>query len=131
MKILVFGAGAIGSYYATKLYQSEIDVSILARGEKFKNIKEKGVVVEDFFTHQQTVSKVRVIDKPDNEAYDLIMVVVQMVHINGVLPVLSEFKNAKSFLFIRIHPNMVLDFSVRMQGMEKKLWIGLTRIITL
>ena len=100
MKILVFGAGVVGSYYATKLYQSKIDVSILARGEKFTSIKEKGVIVEDFFTHQQTVSKIRVIDKPDNEAYDLIMVIVQMVHINNVLPVLSEFKNAKSFLFI-------------------------------
>jgi len=100
MKILVFGAGVIGSYYATKLYQSRIDVSILARGEKFQNIKENGIVIEDFFTGEQTVSKIHVIDKPDNEAYDLIMVIIQMVHINNVLPVLSEFKNAKSFLFI-------------------------------
>jgi 2-dehydropantoate 2-reductase len=87
MKVLVFGAGVIGSYYATKLYQSKIDVTIIARGE-------------NFFTHQRTVSKIRIVDKPDNEAYDLVMVVVQMVHINNVLPVLSEFKNAKSFLFI-------------------------------
>jgi len=100
MKILVFGAGAIGSYYATKLYQAKIDVTILARGEKFQNIKDKGVVVEDFFTGEQTVSKIRVIDKPDNEAYDIIMVIVQMVHINNVLAVLSEFKNVGSFLFI-------------------------------
>lgn len=100
MKILVFGAGVIGSYYATKLYQSKIDVSLLARGEKFENIKEKGVIVEDFFTHQQTVSNIRVIDKPDNEVYDLIMVTVQMIHMDNVLPVLSEFKNAKAFLFI-------------------------------
>ena len=100
MKILVFGAGVIGSYFATKLYQSEVDVTILARGQKFNNIKERGVVVEDFFTHQQTVSMIRVIDKPDDESYDLIMVAVQMVHINDVLPVLSEFKNANFFLFI-------------------------------
>ena len=100
MKILIFGAGVIGSYYAAKLHQAKIDVSILARGEKFKKIKKKGIIVEDFFTHQQTVSKVRVIDMPDNEAYDLIMVTVQMVHLDNILPILSEFKNAKSFLFI-------------------------------
>ena len=100
MKILVFGAGVIGSYYATKLYQSKIDVTILARGEKSKNIKEQGVIVEDFFTHQQTVSKIRVIDKPNNEAYDLIIVAVQMIHIDSVLSALSEFKNTTSFLFI-------------------------------
>jgi len=84
MKILVFGAGVIGSYYATKLYQGKIDVTLLARGEKFKNIKEKGVLVEDFFSGKQTVSKVRVIDKPDNEAYDLIMVIVQMNQIDNL-----------------------------------------------
>jgi len=100
MKVLVFGAGVIGSYFATRLFQSGIDLSILARGEKFLKIKEQGVIVEDFFNHHQTVSKIRVIDKPDHEAYDLIMVIVQMVHVNDVLPVLSEFKNAKSFLFI-------------------------------
>ena len=42
----------------------------------------------------------RVIDKPDDEAYDLVMVIVQMVQIEKVLPILAEFKNAKAFLFI-------------------------------
>ena len=100
MKLLVFGAGVIGSYYANKLYQSKIDVTILARGEKFMSIQERGVVVEDFITHRETVSKIRVIDKPDKEVYDLIMVIVQMIQIDNVLPVLSEFSNAGSFLFI-------------------------------
>lgn len=100
MKVLVFGAGVIGSYLATRLHESDVEVSMLARGEKFLNIKEKGVVLEDFFTHQQTVSRIRVLDKPDLETYDLVMVIVQMVHIKDVLPVLAQLKNAKSFLFI-------------------------------
>ena len=100
MKVLVFGAGVIGSYYACKLYQSKIDVTILARGEKFENIKEQGVVIEDFWTGQQTVSKVRVINKPDQEFYDLIMIVVQMVHVDKILALLSEFKNTPNYLFI-------------------------------
>jgi 2-dehydropantoate 2-reductase len=100
MKVLVFGAGVIGSYYAARLYHSKIDVSILARGEKCKNIIEDGIVIEDFFTGEQTISKIRVIDKPDHEAYDLVMVTIQMVHINDVLPVLSQFTNATSFLFV-------------------------------
>ena len=84
---------------------------IVEDSNKFYRLAEKGKglvnsvlskrrIAENFFTHQQTVSKICVIDKPNNEAYDLIMVIVQMVHINNVLPVLSEFKNAKSFLFI-------------------------------
>jgi 2-dehydropantoate 2-reductase len=100
MKVLIFGAGVIGSYLATRLYRSDVEVSMLARGEKFLNIKEEGVILEDFFNHEQTVSRIRVIDKPDHETYDLILVIVQMVHIHDVLPILSQFKNAKSFLFI-------------------------------
>ena len=100
MKVLIFGAGVIGSYYASKIYQSDVDVTILARGEKLRNIQEKGVVVEDFITQQESISKIPVIDKPNKEEYDLIMVVVQMVQIDNVLPVLSEFSNARSFLFI-------------------------------
>lgn len=100
MKVLVFGAGVIGSYIATRLFQSDVDVSILARGEKFLNIKDKGVIIEDYFDHRQTVSRIRVIDKPDHESYDLVLVAVQMVQVHDVLPVLSQFENAKSFLFI-------------------------------
>ena len=116
MKILIFGAGVIGSYYADKLYQAGIDVTILARGEKFKNIQEKGVVVEDFITHQESVSKIRVIEKPDQEVYDLIMVAVQMVQIDNILPVLSQFSNARLFLFVGNNVNGFGNIVQRLGG---------------
>lgn len=100
MKVLVFGAGVIGSYFATRLSHSDVDVSMFARGDKFLNIKEKGVILEDFFNHNQTLSRVRVIEEPDQEAYDLVLVTVQMIHVRDVLPILMRFRNAKSFLFI-------------------------------
>ena len=40
MKILVYGAGYIGSLYAAKLEESGNDVTILARGLWFKEIQE-------------------------------------------------------------------------------------------
>ena len=49
MKTLIFGAGVIGSYFATKLAQSNKDVTILARGKKYRNIKAQGVLMEDYF----------------------------------------------------------------------------------
>jgi len=99
MRILVFGAGVLGSYYATKLYQAGMDVTILARGEKYQNIKEQGIVLEDYFSHEKIIVPIKVIEKPEPNGYDLVMIFVQMIQVESVIPILSEIKSAKSFLF--------------------------------
>jgi 2-dehydropantoate 2-reductase len=39
VKILVYGAGVLGSLYAAKLAESENDVTILARGQRLIEIR--------------------------------------------------------------------------------------------
>ena len=46
MKILVYGAGNIGSLYAVLLAESGQDVSILARGERLAGLLERGIELE-------------------------------------------------------------------------------------
>jgi len=99
MKILVFGAGILGSYYAAKLYNANIDVTILARGEKYKNIKEKGIILENYFTHEKSIAPVKVIEKPDSTDFDLVMIFVQSIHVKNILPILSKMKKTESFIF--------------------------------
>lgn len=43
MRILVYGAGNIGSLYAALLKQSGQDVSILARGKRLADISQRGI----------------------------------------------------------------------------------------
>jgi 2-dehydropantoate 2-reductase len=41
MKLLIYGAGVIGSIFAGKIAQKDYDVTILARGNRYNEIKEK------------------------------------------------------------------------------------------
>ncbi len=41
MKILIYGAGVIGSLFAAKLFFSGQDVTVLARGKRFEEISKQ------------------------------------------------------------------------------------------
>ncbi|WP_171209687.1 MULTISPECIES: 2-dehydropantoate 2-reductase [unclassified Ruegeria] len=45
MKVCIFGAGAIGGYVAAKLAQTDVDVSVVARGPHLAAIQEKGLTL--------------------------------------------------------------------------------------
>ena len=46
MKIAVYGAGAIGSYLGVRLHQAGAEVSLIARGEQLRAMKENGVTLK-------------------------------------------------------------------------------------
>ena len=46
MKIAILGAGAMGSILAAYLARAGEDVSIIARGGRAENIKQKGITIE-------------------------------------------------------------------------------------
>jgi 2-dehydropantoate 2-reductase len=50
MKTLFFGAGPIGSLYAHRLYQAGVDVTILARGDRYDFIKQNGLILKSGYT---------------------------------------------------------------------------------
>ncbi|HET7116606.1 MAG TPA: 2-dehydropantoate 2-reductase N-terminal domain-containing protein [Hanamia sp.] len=45
MKILVYGAGVIGSIYAAKLFDAKNDVTLLARGKRYENLQQNGLII--------------------------------------------------------------------------------------
>ncbi|WP_171126176.1 MULTISPECIES: 2-dehydropantoate 2-reductase [unclassified Ruegeria] len=47
MKVCIFGAGAIGGYVAAKLAQTDIDVSVVARGPHLAAMQEKGLTLHE------------------------------------------------------------------------------------
>ena len=87
MKILLYGAGVIGSLYAARLQDAGQDVSILARGQRLKDIREYGIVLAQAFTNEQTTTHVNVVEQLSPEdAYDLIVVVMRKNQVPAVLP---------------------------------------------
>jgi 2-dehydropantoate 2-reductase len=63
MRIAVFGAGAVGSYFGGRLAQAGLDVAFIARGKHLQAIQQNGPRVEsicgDFSVHPQAA-----IDEP-------------------------------------------------------------------
>lgn len=63
MKILVYGAGNLGSLYAALLHESGQDVSVLARGKRLDEVRELGIRLEDFGSGNQTTTHVKTVER--------------------------------------------------------------------
>lgn len=63
MKILVYGAGVIGSYLIHVLCTANNDVTVLARGKHKEILESHGLEIYNHLQHKTTNDKVRVIDR--------------------------------------------------------------------
>ncbi|SFA76301.1 2-dehydropantoate 2-reductase [Cohnella sp. OV330] len=75
-RLLIFGAGVIGSVYALRFAQSGLDVTILARGKRLEALKRDGLKYNDDGTIKQI--SIKTIEKLDNDdIYDYVFVPVR------------------------------------------------------
>jgi ketopantoate reductase len=100
-KILVYGAGPLGSLFAARLQQGGNDVSILSRGQRLSDLRQHGIVLVDVQTQEQTVTRVNVVEElaPD-DAYDLVLVIMRKNHALQILPVLAANQHTPNVLFL-------------------------------
>jgi 2-dehydropantoate 2-reductase len=63
VRILIAGAGVIGSVYGVRLLQAGHDVVMLARGARLTDLQREGLVVEDAQSAQRTVRAVSVMER--------------------------------------------------------------------
>ena len=100
-KILVYGAGPLGSLFAARLQDGGNNVSILARGQRLADLREHGIVLHDVNTDQQTVTRVNVVETPGAEdAYDLVLVIMRKNHALDILPILAVNQHTPNVLFL-------------------------------
>jgi 2-dehydropantoate 2-reductase len=101
MKILVYGAGNMGSLYAALLSESGQDVSILARGQRLARIREHGIELENIVTTKRTTTPINTVEGLDREdAYDLVLVILPKNHVSEVLLILAENRRTPSVMFM-------------------------------
>jgi len=93
-KILVIGAGVNGSAVITRLYNAGLDAQVLARGKRYDEIKDEGIIIEDPFNQKRSITKVPVINRLNPEDfYDFILVIIRKNQIADLLPVLAQNKS--------------------------------------
>jgi ketopantoate reductase len=101
MKILVYGAGPLGSLFAAKLCEAGHDVSLLARGQRLNNLKEHGVVLVDTQTQQETIVHPRIVEHLDSkDAYDLVLVIMRKNRAREILSTLANNRHTPNILFL-------------------------------
>jgi len=101
MKILVYGAGNIGSLYAALLVESGEDVSILSRGARLARIREHGIELENVSGGKRTTAAIETVEALDSrDAYDLVLVVLGKEHVSEVLPILARNRHTPSVMFM-------------------------------
>ncbi|WP_238533376.1 ketopantoate reductase family protein [Paenibacillus terrae] len=89
-RLLIFGAGVIGSVYALRLAQSGLDVTILARGKRLEALKRDGLKYNDNRSIKQ-ISSIKTIEKLDNDdIYDFIFVPVRYDQAESALSALKH-----------------------------------------
>ena len=99
MRILVFGAGVLGGNLANSLYRQGKDVTLLARGNWYEEIKRNGLSIHPYFGRKTNV-KIPVINelRPDDK-YDVIFVVVRYTQVISVVQTLKE-NVSKNIVFV-------------------------------
>lgn len=95
MRVLVYGAGVLGSYLAHVLVRGGNQVTVLARGKRAEELERDGLVIRHYFQWKTTVDQVRVIRTLEaGDIYDLIFVVMKYSDFPAVLPILADNRSS-------------------------------------
>lgn len=101
MKILVYGAGPLGSLFAARLHAAGHVVALLARGQRLADLRTHGLVLVDSVTGQESVAHVPLVERLDPEdAYDLVLVIMRKNRALEILPGLAANQHTPNVLFL-------------------------------
>jgi 2-dehydropantoate 2-reductase len=100
VRILVLGAGVIGSVYAGKLLQAGHDVVLVARDRRLADLQAQGLVLDDASSGRRAILPVPAVAAADTvEHYDLVLVPVRRDQLDGTLPLLTGMTSRPDVLF--------------------------------
>lgn len=105
-KILVFGAGVLGSLYAASLKEAGHDVHIVARGRRLQEIRLHGIILQHAFSGKRTVVRLPALEKlSPSDKYDYIIVLVRKNQVDDALAVVGDNKNTPNILVMVNNPS--------------------------
>jgi len=101
MKILIYGAGVIGSIYAARLHGPEHEVYLLARGERLDVLQRHGLMLRHAISREEMFLHVPVVTKLSSaDTYDIVIVAVRLDQLATVIPDLAANRRVPNLLFM-------------------------------
>ncbi|MEJ8302835.1 ketopantoate reductase family protein [Saccharibacillus sacchari] len=126
MRILIYGAGVLGSVLGQLLMQKKHEITFLARGKRADQLERDGLVIRHHFQRKTTTDRPRVIRVLEpNDRYDLIFTVMKYSDIEAVLPVLAA-NISEHIVMVGNNPNIAATENElrRLSATQKHLAFG-------
>jgi 2-dehydropantoate 2-reductase len=112
MNILVYGAGVIGTLYAARLRESGHRVTVLARGERLRDIRHYGLVLEDAVGGRQSTTRVDTTERLGaDDQYDLALISVRRDQLESAMPDLLANRRIPTLLVMLNNPNGCINLA--------------------
>ena len=100
-RILMLGAGVIGSVYAVWLQNQGHDVTLWARGQRLAEIQTAGVIIEEAQTQQRQTCFLPTVDHlAPTDMYDLLIVAIRLEQLAAVLPAIVANRQITTVLLL-------------------------------
>lgn len=120
MKVLVYGAGVIGSYLTHVLCGAGNEVTVLARGKWKQTLERDGLTIFHHLQRKTTHDRPHIIGALDSQRYDIVFAVMQYQQMGTILDDLSR---ANSPLVVLVGNNMAakgMDMYIRDNAAKPK-----------
>jgi 2-dehydropantoate 2-reductase len=105
VKILVYGAGVIGSLYAGQLHAGGHRVTVLARGDRLSELRQYGLVLQDIIGGGRVVTQIETAERiAAGDQYDIALVTVRRDQLASAVPELAASPSIPNLLFMLNNP---------------------------
>jgi len=117
-RILIYGAGVIGSTFGGLMAASGQDVTLLARNKRLNELNNTGLLLQRNGQKKAQKISVKIISElKEDDVYDFVFVTLRKEQVRDSLPVLKKNKS-QSFVFMVNNP-MGYDEWTNALGMER------------
>ncbi len=121
MEVLVYGAGVIGTLYAARLQSGGHRVTVVARGQRLRDVRRYGLVLEDVLAGVRSATQVPTTDRLDADArYDLALIIVRRDQLSSIMPQLAASQRVPTLLFMLNNPAGPAEL-IRVLGRDRML----------
>lgn len=104
MRVLVVGAGVIGTVYGAQLAAAGHAVTVLARGTRADEVARDGLVIRDARDGTMLTSAVTSVRDVSSDVYDLVLVAVRGEQLGGTCNALRALSGRPTLLFFGNNP---------------------------
>jgi 2-dehydropantoate 2-reductase len=112
VKILVYGAGVIGTLYAARLQDGGNRVTVVARGQRLADIRRYGLVLEDVVGHGRSTTQVDTTERlGPNDQFDAALIAVRRDQVASVVPELTANYRIPILIFMLNNPTGSSDLA--------------------